>query len=190
MSRKISSRKEGRARDTSKIIMVKLILVKNGTQMKRILAWMNKKRWLTLPSNPPRHRCSSPTSPMAPLLPLASWQRGIRYIYLIKSLMIMMMKATLDAQEDLFVLEKERNLELQGLLTKRDEMLSNLTKEASIAEATIEDKERELSYAKAVIIDLANAKEALELSVSSLTIFKIKNSKCNLKNARTPPPHP
>jgi hypothetical protein len=99
-------------------------------------------------------------------------------------------KATLDAQEGLFVLEKERNLELQGLLTKRDEMLSNLTKEASIAEATIEDKERELSYAKAVIIDLANAKEALELSVSSLTIFKIKNSKCNLKNARTPPPHP
>jgi hypothetical protein len=99
-------------------------------------------------------------------------------------------KATLDAQEGLFVLEKERNLELQGLLTKRDEMLSNLTKEASIAEATIEDKERELSYAKAVIIDLANAKEALELSISSLTIFKIKNSKCNLKNARTPPPHP
>jgi hypothetical protein len=49
-------------------------------------------------------------------------------------------KGTLDAQEALLILEKEINLELQGLLTKRDEMLSNITKEASIAKATIEDK--------------------------------------------------
>jgi hypothetical protein len=31
-------------------------------------------------------------------------------------------KATLDAQEDLLVLEKERNLELQGLISNKDEM--------------------------------------------------------------------
>jgi hypothetical protein len=33
-------------------------------------------------------------------------------------------KVTLDAQEDLLILEKERNLKLQGLVTRNDEMLS------------------------------------------------------------------
>jgi hypothetical protein len=37
-------------------------------------------------------------------------------------------KATLDAQEDLLILEKERNLELQGLLSNKGEMLEVLTK--------------------------------------------------------------
>jgi hypothetical protein len=46
-------------------------------------------------------------------------------------------KATLDAQEDLLILEKDRILELQGLLTNKDEMISNLTKEASVAKAII-----------------------------------------------------
>jgi hypothetical protein len=91
-------------------------------------------------------------------------------------------KATLDAQEYLLILEKERNLELQGLLTKGVEMLSNLTNEASIAKATIEDKEDELSNAKDVIIDVANVKEALELSISSLTIqnqeLQVQLEKC------------
>jgi hypothetical protein len=40
-------------------------------------------------------------------------------------------KATLDAQEDLLILEKERNLELQELLSNNDEMIEVLTKEMS-----------------------------------------------------------
>jgi hypothetical protein len=40
-------------------------------------------------------------------------------------------KETLHAQEDLLILEKERNLELQGLLSNKDEMLEVLTKEMS-----------------------------------------------------------
>ena len=51
-------------------------------------------------------------------------------------------KATLDAQEDLLILEKERNLELQELLLNKDEMLDVLTKEVSLVKITIEDKEK------------------------------------------------
>ena len=51
-------------------------------------------------------------------------------------------KATLDAQEDLLILEKERNLELQELLHNKDEMLDVLTKEVSLVKITIEDKEK------------------------------------------------
>jgi hypothetical protein len=51
-------------------------------------------------------------------------------------------KATLDAQEDLLILEKERNLELQELLFNKDEMLEALTKEVSLVKITIEDKEK------------------------------------------------
>jgi hypothetical protein len=36
--------------------------------------------------------------------------------------------ASLDAQEDLLILEKERNLELQGLISNKGEMLEVLTK--------------------------------------------------------------
>jgi hypothetical protein len=79
-------------------------------------------------------------------------------------------KATLDAQEDLLILEKERNLELQGLITKKDEMLSALTEEASISKVTIEDKEFELSCAKVTIVVLASAKETLESRISSLKV--------------------
>jgi hypothetical protein len=56
------------------------------------------------------------------------------------------------------ILEKERSLELQELITKKDEMLSALIKEASIAIVIIEDKEHELSSAKVATIDLASAK--------------------------------
>jgi hypothetical protein len=52
-------------------------------------------------------------------------------------------KATLDAQEDLLILEKERNLELQALISNKDEMLEVLTKEMSLVKITIKDKEDE-----------------------------------------------
>jgi hypothetical protein len=69
----------------------------------------------------------------------------------------------------LLILEKERNLELQGLLSNKDEMLEVLTKEMCLVKITIEDKEKEISITKTSIVNLANAKEALESSISSLT---------------------
>jgi chromosome segregation ATPase len=78
-------------------------------------------------------------------------------------------KATFDAQEDLLILEKERNLELQELLTNKDEMLEVLTKEISLVKITIEDKEKELANVKTSIVRLANVKDALESRLLSLT---------------------
>jgi hypothetical protein len=78
-------------------------------------------------------------------------------------------KATLDAQEELLILEKERNLELQELLTNKDEMLEVLTKEISLVKITIEDKEKEMANVKTSIVSLANVKDALESSLLSLT---------------------
>ena len=74
-------------------------------------------------------------------------------------------KATLDAQEDLLILEKERNLELQELLLNKDEMLDVLTKEVSLVKITIEDKEKEMTNMKTSIVNLANEKDALESSM-------------------------
>jgi hypothetical protein len=90
-SRKTSSRNEGRARDTSRRSIAKLTLVKNGTPMRRVLAQMKNKGWQTLPSNPPHHHGSLPTSPAIPSLPLVSWQRGTKCICLMQFLFIMMM---------------------------------------------------------------------------------------------------
>jgi chromosome segregation ATPase len=71
-------------------------------------------------------------------------------------------KATLDAQEDLLILEKERNLELQELLSNKDEMLKVMTNEISFVKITIEDKEKEMANVKTSIVNLANEKDALE----------------------------
>jgi chromosome segregation ATPase len=79
-------------------------------------------------------------------------------------------KASLDAQEDLLILEKERNLELQELLSNKDEMLEVLTKEISVVKITIEDKEKEISNVRTSIVNLANEKGALESSLLSLTV--------------------
>jgi hypothetical protein len=93
-------------------------------------------------------------------------------------------KATLDAEKDLLILEKERNLELQGLITSKDEMLSALTEKVSIAKVTIEDKEDELSCAKVTIVGLASAKETLESSISSLKVqnqeLQVQIDKCKI----------
>jgi phosphate starvation-inducible protein PhoH len=79
-------------------------------------------------------------------------------------------KATLDAQEDLLILEKERNLELQELLLNKDEMLDALTKEVSLVKITIEDKEKEVINMKTSIANLANENDALESSTLSLNV--------------------
>jgi chromosome segregation ATPase len=96
-------------------------------------------------------------------------------------------KATLDAQEDLLILEKERNLELQELLLNKDEMLEALTKEVSLVKITIEDKEKEMTNMKTFIVNLANEKDALESSMLSLTIqnqeLQVQLENCKNLNA-------
>jgi hypothetical protein len=96
-------------------------------------------------------------------------------------------KATLDAQEDLLILEKERKLELQELLLNKDEMLEALTKEVSLVKITIEDKEKEMTNMKTSIVNLANEKDALESSMLSLTVqnqeLQVQLENCKNLNA-------
>jgi hypothetical protein len=96
-------------------------------------------------------------------------------------------KATLDAQEDLFILEKERNLELQEFLLNKDEMLEALTKEVSLVKITIEDKEKEMANMKPSIVNLANEKDTLESSMLSLTVqnqeLQVQLENCKNLNA-------
>jgi hypothetical protein len=79
-------------------------------------------------------------------------------------------KETLVAQEDLLIIEKDRNLELQELIINKEEMLETLTKELSLVKATLKEKYDELSCAKTSIVGLANAKEALETNLSCLKV--------------------
>jgi phosphate starvation-inducible protein PhoH len=96
-------------------------------------------------------------------------------------------KATLDAQEDLLILEKERNLELQELLFNKDEMLEALTKKVSLVKITIDDKEKEMTNMKTSIVNLANEKDALESSMLSLTVqnqeLQVQLENCKNLNA-------
>jgi hypothetical protein len=96
-------------------------------------------------------------------------------------------KATLDAQEDLLILEKERNLELQELLFNKDEMLEALTKEVSLVKITIEDKQKEMTNMKTSIVNLANEKNALESSMLSFTVqnqeLQVQLKRCKNLNA-------
>jgi hypothetical protein len=96
-------------------------------------------------------------------------------------------KTTLHAQEDLLILEKERNLELQELLFNKDEMLEALTKEVSLVKITIEDKEKEMTNMKTSIVNLANEKNALESSMLSFTVqnqeLQVQLKRCKNLNA-------
>jgi hypothetical protein len=96
-------------------------------------------------------------------------------------------KATLDAQEDLLILEKERNLELQELLFNKDYMLEALIEEVSLVKITIEDKEKEITNMKTSIVNLANKKDALESSMLSLTVqnqeLQVQLENCKNLNA-------
>jgi hypothetical protein len=71
-------------------------------------------------------------------------------------------KIAIPTQEDLLILEKERNLELQELIHNKDEMLDVLTKEVSLVKITIENKDKEVINMKTSIANLANEKNALE----------------------------
>jgi hypothetical protein len=87
-------------------------------------------------------------------------------------------KATLDAQEDLLILEKKKNLELQELLHNKDEMIDVLTKEVSLVKITIENKDKKVINMKTSIANLANEKNALE---SSMLSFNVQNQKLQVQ---------
>jgi predicted RNase H-like nuclease (RuvC/YqgF family) len=96
-------------------------------------------------------------------------------------------KANLDDQEDLLILEKERNLELQEFVINKEEMMEALTKELSLVKVATKEKESEVDCAKTSIVGLAKAKDALESNISSL---KVQNQELqvqfeNCKNSIT-----
>jgi hypothetical protein len=68
--------------------------------------------------------------------------------------------------------KKERNVELQELVINKHEMLEASTKESSLVIVTLEEMNGELSHAKSYIVDLVNAKDALE---TNLSCFKVQN---------------
>jgi hypothetical protein len=87
-------------------------------------------------------------------------------------------KATLEAQEDLLILENERNIELQELVFSKDEMLEALTKELFLAKAAMEKKVVEVSRMRTSMVDLGSAKDALE---SNLTCLKVDNQELQVQ---------
>ena len=79
-------------------------------------------------------------------------------------------KMTLESQEDLLILEKERNLELQKSIDDKDEEIEKLTRKLLLVNSTMEEKEVELSKATSSIVDLKNANELLQSNISSLKV--------------------
>ena len=79
-------------------------------------------------------------------------------------------KMTFVDQEELHILENERNLELQKSLASESEKMEALTKELSLAKAAIEAKDVELANTKASSVDEKNVNDVLKASVSCLEI--------------------
>src|SRR5579883_3368863 len=79
-------------------------------------------------------------------------------------------KRSLEGQEELLILEIEKNLGLKESLSKRKEMVEALTRELSLAKATIEEKEVELAKAKSSMVDLEGVNYELQLNISNLHV--------------------
>ncbi|WVZ55414.1 hypothetical protein U9M48_006074 [Paspalum notatum var. saurae] len=79
-------------------------------------------------------------------------------------------KITLIDQEDLLILEKERNLELQETLTKEHDKVEVLTRELSLVKAAMEEKDVELVKVKSSMDELKDAKNVLQQNISSLEV--------------------
>jgi len=79
-------------------------------------------------------------------------------------------KMTLIDQEDLLILEKERNLELQETLTKENDKVEVLTRELSLVKAAMEEKDVELVNVKSSMDELKDAKNVLQQNISSLEV--------------------
>src|SRR5436190_23507838 len=121
---------------------------------------------------------------------LASWQKGRRYLLkhlyddkdimirefgmkgykVIKKLMEKLEKReiSLEMQEDLLVLEKERNLALETSLAKANEKVDELAKELSLANDSIKEKMIDIAKANSSIDSLKDANVTLQENLSCL----------------------
>ena len=77
---------------------------------------------------------------------------------------------SLEKQEDLLVLEKERNLALEASLAEEKEKVEKLTWELSLAKASIEEKDVDLAKANSSIDSLKGANETLQENFSCLEV--------------------
>src|SRR6266540_1052437 len=77
---------------------------------------------------------------------------------------------SIEKQEDLLILEKERNLALETSLAKENEKVEKLTKELSLDKDSIEEKDVELAKANSSIDSLKSANETLQKNFSCLEV--------------------
>src|SRR6266498_1889549 len=75
---------------------------------------------------------------------------------------------SLELQEDLLILEKERNLELETSLAKANEKVNELAKELSLANDSMEEKTIDVVKANSSIDSLKDANVALQENLSCL----------------------
>ena len=75
---------------------------------------------------------------------------------------------SLEMQEDLLVLEKERNLALETSLAKANEKVEDLAKELSLANDSIEEKMIDIAKANSSIDSLKDANVTLQENLSCL----------------------
>jgi hypothetical protein len=97
--------------------------------------------------------------------------------------------ATLVAQEDLLILEKERNLEQEKLIINKDEMLETFTKELPLVKVTLEEKIVNSLVQKPPLLVLRMPKRHLR-QTCHVWKFKVKNFKCSLTLSRPSLLHP
>src|SRR6266540_6297538 len=97
---------------------------------------------------------------------------GLNSYHVIKKLMKKLEKRemSLEKQEDLLVLEKERNLALEISLAKANERVEELTRELSLANDSIEKKDVEIAKANSSIDSLKVVNETLQEDFSCLEV--------------------
>ena len=97
---------------------------------------------------------------------------GINGYHVIKKLMKRLEKReiSLEKQEDLLVLEKERNLALEISLAKENERVEELTRELSLANNSIEKKDVEIAKANSSIDSLKVVNVSLQENLSCLEV--------------------
>src|SRR5438132_2280478 len=97
---------------------------------------------------------------------------GLNGYKVIKKLMEKLEKRemSLEKQEDLLVLEEERNLALETSLAKANERVEELAKELSLANDSIEEKNIEISKANSSIDSLKVANVSLQENLSCLEV--------------------
>src|SRR5438128_6143322 len=95
---------------------------------------------------------------------------GMKDYKVIKKLMekLEKRKISLEMQEDLLVLEKERNLALETSLAKENEKMDELAKELSLANDSIEEKMIDIAKANSSIDSLKDANVILQENLSCL----------------------